>query len=152
MIRAAVIEDIPRLVELGRMMHAESRYARLDYATQKVEALLHRLMADGFLVVAQQGERIVGGFAGMISEHWFSHELVAADLALFIEPDARGGMTAPRLVKAFVGWARGKGAAIIQCGITTGVHVEETERLYQAIGGTECGKLFEFGGGDVHRT
>lgn len=146
MIRQATIEDIPRLIELGRMMHAESRYAALDYAPQKVDALLQRLIADGFMVVAQSGERVVGGFAGMISEHWFSHDLIAADLALFIEPDARGGMTAPRLVRAFRDWARGRGAKLIHAGITTGVHEEETARLYEALGGRKCGELYDFGG------
>lgn len=146
MIRPATEEDIPRLVELGRMMHAESRYAGLDYAATKVDALLRRLMTDGFLIVAQQGERLVGGFAGMISEHWFSHDLVAADLALFIEPDARGGMTAPRLVKAFVTWAKARGASVIDIGVNTGVHTEETGMLLERLGGRLCGHLYSFEG------
>ena len=68
---------------------------------------------------------------------------VASDFGLFIEPASRGGMTAPRLLKAYIEWAKEQGAVMIQAGITTGVHVEQTTRLYEKLGFRNNGQLFE---------
>lgn len=155
MIRPATFEDIPRLVELGEVMHLESRYRVLPYAPNKVFGLLARMIEQdtGLLLVAEKGGQIVGGFAGLIAEHWFSNSRIATDFALFIHPDHRGGMTAARLLKAFVAWARKEGAALITAGITTGVHTDATTRLYQSLGFEPVGIAFNMeGSSNVHRT
>lgn len=154
MIRLANPDDIERLAHLGELMHHESRFARMPYSTAKVRALLAMLIEnpDGCLFVAERDGQVVGGFAGMISEHWFSEDQIASDLALFIAPDHRGGMTAARLLKAFTAWASERGAAMIQAGITTGVHVEASTRLYQTLGFVQVGVVFELEEHHVHRT
>jgi GNAT superfamily N-acetyltransferase len=145
MIRAATHDDIPRLAELGRQMHVESRFARLPLDDGKVRALFVELIesADGLLIVAENGGEVIGGFAGYVCEHYFARTLVAGDYALFIAPEHRGGMAAPRLLKAYVAWAKSRGAVMIQAGITTGVHVEATTQLYQRLGFQPAGALFE---------
>jgi GNAT superfamily N-acetyltransferase len=154
MIRPANYEDIPRLVELGEVMHGESRYRVLPYAPNKVFGLLANMIekADGLLIVSEKNGEIVGGFAGMVVEHWFSNSRIATDFALFIHPEHRGGMTAARLLKAFVTWARERGAVLITAGITTGVTTDSSTRLYQAIGFEPVGIAFNMEGSNVHRT
>lgn len=145
MIRPATHDDIDRLTELGEMMHVESRFARLPLDRAKVRALFAHLIEspDGLLIVSEKDGDIIGGFAGYIVEHYFAHTKVASDFGLFIAPEFRGGMSAPRLLKAYVDWAKEKGAAMIQAGITTGVHVEASTALYQRLGFKPAGALFE---------
>lgn len=148
MIRPANYEDIPALVDLGAVMHQESRYRVLPYAPNKVFGLLANMIEKdtGLLIVAERNGQIVGGFMGLVVEHWFSNSLIATDFALFIHPDHRGGMTAARLLKAFVAWAKEQGAALITAGITTGVHTDATTRLYQSLGFEPAGIAFNMEG------
>lgn len=146
MIRAAAASDLPRLVELGAQMHAESpRYSRLAFDRARTAVTLAQLLEsdDGFLYVAEHDGLVVGGLAGIASAHWCSHEKVATDLALFVEPAHRGGLEALRLVRTFIAWAGTRGARIVQLGVTTGIHVEQTARLYERIGLRQCGLIFE---------
>lgn len=148
MIREATTADIPELLALGEAMHAESRYARMAWCTPKVCGLMDMLLAtdDGLVLVAERDGVTIGGFMGMVQEHFFSRDKVAVDLALFVEPSKRGGVVAARLLRAYVGWARARGAAMVQAGITTGVHVEQSARLYEAVGFVPAGQLFDFKG------
>jgi L-amino acid N-acyltransferase YncA len=154
MIRPANYEDIPALVDLGAVMHQESRYRVLPYAPNKVFGLLANMIEKdtGLLIVAERNGEIIGGFMGLVVEHWFSNSLIATDFALFIHPDHRGGMTAARLLKRFVAWSREKGAELITAGITTGVNADASTRLYQSIGFEPVGIAFNMGECNVHRT
>lgn len=145
MIRPATHDDIERLVELGEQMHAESRFAKLSFDHDKVRNLFAHLIEspDGLLIVADVDGLIIGGFAGYVVEHYFALTKVASDFGLFVAPEHRGGMTAPRLMRAYVEWAKEQGAVMVQAGITTGVHVNETARLYQKLGFKQAGLLFE---------
>lgn len=145
MIRPATHDDIDRLVILGEEMHVESRFARLPLDVDKVRALFAHLIEsqDGLLLVSEKDGEIIGGFAGYVAEHYFSRTKVACDFGLFIAHEHRGGMSAPRLMKAYAAWAKEHGAKMIQAGITTGVHVDESSRLYQALGYRQVGALFE---------
>lgn len=154
MIRPANYEDIPALVDLGAVMHQESRYRVLPYAPNKVFGLLANMIEKdtGLLIVAERNGEIIGGFMGLVVEHWFSNSLIATDFALFIHPDHRGGMTAARLLKRFVAWSRERGAELITAGITTGVNADASTRLYQSIGFEPVGIAFNMGECNVHRT
>ncbi|MFY1029147.1 GNAT family N-acetyltransferase [Pseudomonas asiatica] len=143
MIRAATHDDIPRLVELGQLLHDTSSYAGSGIKPEKIADLLGQLI-DGLGVVfaAEVDGEVVGGFAGAITEQWFSDDLIAFDYSLFIEPSKRQGLTALKLVLAFQNWAKAKGAKEIRMGITTGMNVEGTSRLYRHLGFEYVGPLF----------
>ena len=136
-IRPATHDDLDLLMPIAESMHIESpRYSKLAFSHDKVLQLYITLIdADSCLMlVAEQDGEIIGGVAGMVTPHWFSDELVANEYGVFILPDHRGGMTAVRLVRGYIEWAKSQGAKMIQLGISTGVHVEQTQALYQAIG------------------
>lgn len=148
MIREATHADVDALVELGRLMHAESpRFSRLKFSAQRLAATLDGLMAArplGFLWVSCDDRGIRGGLAAVVARHWCSHDQVASDLALFMRPDARGGLDVPRLVWRYRTWAQEQGAVLVQLGVTTGVHTEATVGLYQRMGMERCGAILEF--------
>lgn len=146
-IRPATIEDLAAMQALGMHMHAESpRFSVMKYDEHKVSLLLRMAINDPayFLMVAEKnGGDIIGGFLGYVAPMWFSQDLAAADLALFIEQDRRGGMAAARLVRDYIAWARERGAKKITAGISTGVSPEETAKLFEAVGMKLYGYLFE---------
>lgn len=148
MIRPAATADIPQLVALGEAMHAESRYARFPWNARKVCGLMDWLIAndDGLLLVAERDGEIVGGFLGMAADHWAVDMRVATDFALYVVPDRRGGMAAVRLLRAYKAWVAERAVDEANLGITTGVKVEATSRLYQAEGFMPAGHLFELQG------
>ena len=146
MIRHATLQDIPALIDLGQVMHAESRYSVMPYLPSRVERTLHMLMnGAGCVLVAEVDGELVGGFMGACNEHYFSDQKVAGDLAIFVAPEFRGGMLGARLIKSFVEWAQEQGAKIIDTGVTTGVTTPQTEALFAKLGGKLIGSVFTWG-------
>lgn len=147
MIRTALVTDIPRLVELGKSMHAESRYKSLRFNEKKVFMMFENLISGGgCLLVAEKNGEIVGGFAGYANAHYFSDDVVASDIALFILPEHRGGLTAFRLIKAFCAWAKFRGAAMTFIGTTTGVNPEKTAKLFELCDFAPAGGVYVYRG------
>jgi hypothetical protein len=137
-VEPATLEDIPSMVELGRLMHAESpRWSRLPYSAERVGATIKALIEspDGLALVARRpGGRIVGGIAAIAVQSWVSDELMAQELALFVRPEFRGSILACRLICGFVEWARIKNARWVEAGVSTGITPERTAALYQRLG------------------
>ena len=147
MIRNATRDDLPALVELGRAMAAESpRYRRLTYSARKVGTLLGNMIdsPDGFVMLAEQGGKIFGVMAAFVSEHWMSEDRMSSDFGLFILPEHRGGTAAMRMARAYIEWARSRGAIDISLGISTNVNSDQTARFYRALGLVPAGFLFLF--------
>ncbi|MBU0537474.1 MAG: GNAT family N-acetyltransferase [Gammaproteobacteria bacterium] len=149
MIREATMNDLEHLVLLMFEMHEESRFASLEFDVEKSVRLLTGciLSDDQMLVVYETKGEIVGGIAAYVVEHLTSLDRIAGDFGLFLAQGSRGGLIAARLVKYFLNWAQLKDAKLTQMGISTGVNVEQTGRLYEALGGKCFGGLYEFKGG-----
>ena len=143
MVRDATLADIPAMVALGQLMHAESRYSFMAYDGEKVAITLKTLIGTGFVRVHERDGEIDGGMVGYMSEAWFSRAKVAAELALFMTPGKRGGMAAWYLLSEFSAGAENQGAQEITLAITTGVKVEETGRMYQRLGFEQVGGVFK---------
>lgn len=144
MIRAATLGDIPAMVALGRAMYAESpRWRRLKYCPEKVALACERLieLEGGFAFVALRDGVIVGAMLGVCEEHWTSEEKVATELALFVEPTARGAMLAASLVSRFVVWAEDEGARLTVAGAGTGIEPERTAQFYERFGFERSGVI-----------
>lgn len=146
MIRDATHDDVSALVRLGAMMAAESpRYSRFTYAPEKLERLFNALIDsdDGFLMLAEVKNQIVGVMAGLIADHWMAVERTASEFGVYVNPKHRGGTSAARMIKQFTEWARDRGAVEICLGISTDVQVEQTARFYHLLGLRQFGLLFE---------
>lgn len=141
-LRMATPDDLPALAVLGREMHETSSYAPMDYDPERLKETISDLMNKSqFVVVAEatNGE-VIGGMLGVVTQSWFGRDMVANDLALFVAGDARGGMAAIKMMKAFVQWAKLAGAKQIRPGVTTG-HVR-AEKLFERLGFARCGASF----------
>lgn len=141
-LRMATPDDLPALAVLGREMHETSSYAPMDYDPERLKETISDLMNKSqFVVVAEatNGE-VIGGMLGVVTQSWFGRDMVANDLALFVAGDARGGMAAIKMMKAFVEWAKLAGAKQIRPGVTTG-HVR-AEKLFERLGFARCGASF----------
>lgn len=142
MIRPAKHSDVPRLIELGTLLHATSSYSTMNFCPDKSAAFLHELInGQGVVFVAEVRGEVVGGMAGAVTEQWFSNDLIAYDYSIFVEPSKRNGVIAVRLIQTFQEWARIKGAKQIYMGIGTGVSVDGTTRLYESQGLRNIGPL-----------
>jgi GNAT superfamily N-acetyltransferase len=142
MIRPAKHSDVPRLIELGTLLHATTSYSTMSFCPDKSAAFLHELInGQGVVFVAEVRGEVAGGMAGGVIDQWFSNDLIAYDYSLFVEPSKRNGVIAVRLIQAFKEWARIKGAKQIYMGIGTGVSVEGTTRLYESQGLRNIGPL-----------
>ena len=109
-IRPATEADIPKVHELSAGIFFESTYASVcEYSVEKVDQVIRTILANPdrwFLHLAESDGTIIGMYAGFLTEYYFSQDLMACDLALFVEPDKRGGRAAIRLIRAFEEWAR----------------------------------------------
>lgn len=146
MIRDAIPDDVPALVELGRHMATESpHYAHLPYSPVKMDRLFRSLIDsdDGFLMLAEVDGAVVGVMAAMISEHWMSEARIATDFGVYVNAEHRGGGSAAQMIKWFRAWAAGRGSVQTTLGISTEVCVEQTARFYTLLGLRQFGLLFE---------
>jgi len=147
MIRPAVHADVPIINELGEQMFNESAYAQVcKYDPEKVAHLLS-LMVDTsdeyFLYVAEKDGTIIGMYLGLLTEYYFSKDLMAVDLALYVDSTKRGGLAAIKLVQAFEDWAFERGAKEIVPATSTQVAPERTAQLYHLLGYEVVGNLFK---------
>lgn len=147
MVRAATFDDIPAIVGLLRVMHAESRFRSIEFVDSKAAATVAALLTERMCVlVAERDGAAIGFFLGAVSEYFFSLERYAADLALFVDPGHRGGMTGASLLRAFKAWAQDQGIRHVEIGVTTGVTVEKTAALFERLGFRRQGILFTMAG------
>lgn len=146
-VRRATEADLPQLVALGRLMHSEAPRMRLHaFDEAKVGRVLSFALGSGVVFVYEGADGVIeGGFAGVLTERWYSPEREFRDLAMFVRPDRRGGLAAWRLLREVINWCRAQGLAPadVQLGISTGVHPEQTGRLYEALGFRRAGTIYE---------
>ena len=136
------MDDVPTLIELGRVMHQESpRFRGLDYDEEKLMQLGANLVNQGGIFLAEKDGKPLGMILGMVTEHFFGHDLMACDLAVYVHPDHRGGTLAVRLIKKYEAWAFSMGAKVITMGVSTEVEADRTGQLYKRLGYRMTGVL-----------
>lgn len=140
MIRPMTAQDIPALLVLGAAMHGESRYAKLDFDSEKLRLLGETMLGnpDSWLaLVAERDGDIIGFCCGYVAPHFFGNDLTSGDLAIYVSPDHRGGMIGARLVKAYDAWCSKKGVKQPLLGVSAGITPDRTGQLYERLGYTE---------------
>lgn len=143
-LRTATIADIPRLVELGRMMHFESRYAVFDFDPATVAVTLREAIAQGLTFLVEQDGDLVGGFVGVITTHFFGRDRIAYDVATYVAPAHRGRLGV-RMIREYVRRAKAAGVVDIHLGTSSGIQPERMERLCARLGFTRIGGLYAIG-------
>ena len=85
--------------------------------------------------VEQPGDRVVGMLAIVLIPHPLSGQIIAEEIAWWVEPEARGWMIGPHMLRAAEVWATRKGANMVKmvapAGSTIGTFYERDG--YRAI-------------------
>lgn len=133
-IRFATPSDVPALVQLGKHMHAITRFRTLDYDETRVAQGLTAALTQGsaryvgFVSEDSQGQ-VVGGLLAVLEKHIFSQQLTASIMHYDVLPEKRMGGYGVRLLKAFEQWCKNRRVAEINFGINSIEELQEMERL-----------------------
>jgi GNAT superfamily N-acetyltransferase len=95
------------------------------------------------LLVAVDGDGIVGVHAGGCYADWFTDDLRADSFLIYVAKRARGGLTAKRMVKRYEDWAFGLGAKKVTVGFASGGDIDRMGGLLQRLGYDPVGGVFE---------
>lgn len=138
--------DLGVVLGMGFDMARESPvYARHPFDLKTVEKLAERVLAepDMCCFVADTGTEIAGFIVGFIAPAWFSRDRLACDLALYVAPEYRGTSAGLRLMRTFIEWAKVGQATAVRVGISTGISTDRTRRMYERLGLTPIGLVFD---------
>lgn len=131
--RVIAPSDTFAIVEMLRLLRQESpAYNYVDDDPAWVYDNLYPLIENEHMLGLIEPER--GFMIGSISNTWYSKRREAVEQLLYVEPDARGGMLAVRLIKAFETLVRERGAVILHAGASTRMMEDRTAALYMRLG------------------
>jgi hypothetical protein len=133
------------MIAMSRVLHAASSLHDISICEPKLRALFRHAMTarDHTCLVYQRADGTLSGMlVGFVTQHFFSLELMASDLFVFVRPELRGGVAAARLWSAFRDWALANGAVTLCFGTIGGEAPERTRRFYTGLGMNEVGSLY----------
>jgi GNAT superfamily N-acetyltransferase len=132
-IRAAKVEDLPRLVRLAEQFYASSRFLQ-GFKLERFCATWSQLIESGVggICLAEDGGDLVGALGGVAYPDPNSGDLVATEFFWFVDPHRRGcGL---RLYREFEAWARRLGCSQIRMVHLVDSMPDQLERLYTRLG------------------
>jgi len=138
-VRFAERADAPALIALALENRQEIAHAPVEVSQARVEQTLHGLFelnqgSHVVLLVQTDAGEPVGLLIGCVERYFYSDALQAQLIQWYVKKAYRGTSAAPRLVKAFVAWARSRGAHDVFMGISSGLNVHLTHRLMRRLG------------------
>ena len=134
-----------QIVELGRRMFAESRFARLGFDADLAEAYAQRMVLDPLSIAfgAYKDDAMVGMVVGMCGASLpFTRSPIANQHLLYIAPEYRRGTVATKLIRAFIAEAKSRGARDITFSNGTGYESYRVGKLFQACGLSQVGGIY----------
>lgn len=145
-IRMATLDDIATVLELGEAMLAESRFSRYDLDRSKtakaIESLIRQPDQAVILLAQRNDSRIVGMLAGHVADYFFCNALVAQDKVFFVEPAARGGPAAIKLLLGFRSWAERRHVHELNINMSVAVNMDRFNHMMTKLGFQCCGSNF----------
>ncbi len=115
MIRPATHEDIPRLVEMGAQFIDDVYPAAIAFEAGTLASLAARLIDGlGIVFVFESAGEVSGMMALIVVAHPMSGERIATEMAWWVDPAARGGSAALRMLAEAERWSRAQGAQRLQ--------------------------------------
>lgn len=136
-LRAGVEADLPAVYELVKLAHAEApRYQQHPLSMERIEHLgwLTQNAADFFLRVVEHNGRLVGYIVGALTPAHFADITQACSISLFVLPEYRGTRAGYLLLSELAEVGRQRGAAEAALSVSSGICVEQTVRLAEALG------------------
>lgn len=131
------MQDVDRMIALGREMHAESIFASMPYNDDKLRAFGNYYINEpeaGVGVVAEDDDGIGAMMVMSVVNRYFNDEKYASDMLLYVRKDKRGGLAAARVLKEVEKWAKERSIKEIMVGIFAGISNDKAQRFYTALG------------------
>jgi len=133
-VRPVTVDDIPEILDMLRYFREESpEYNYTEDDASFVGPNLEKLITSGIMFGVIDNDN-KGVMLGALSQTWYSRQIDASEQVLFVYPPYRGGFTAIRLVHKFEERATALGATVLGVGVSSGVHEEQTARMYEKLG------------------
>lgn len=140
--RPARSADLPELVRMGQRFHEASGLGQW-YGFEPAlfcEVLAELIDRDDVVILIEPGQGMAGAFCYPV---WFCPSIMTAqELFWWVEPEARGGDLATRLLDGLERWALEKGAVAFEMGAMEGLRPEALTRLYRRKGYEPKERLF----------
>ncbi len=142
-IRQASLNDIDDLMVQAELFHAESSYKNIAINKDKLRGFYKAqiILETSLILVAYQGEQLVGHFVAHIYDFYFSDERSAADLIFYVTPEKRGSRTAVCFVQRYLEWCTTNDVFDASLSISTDINPEKTSRFYSKLGFPLAGHL-----------
>jgi len=116
-IRRATSADVDVIVAMALRFQQTTTYAQYLRTTEPtLRALAAAIVAnaEAVILVAERLGVVVGMIAAVLVVQPMSGECVGTEICWWMEPEARGGRSALRLLRAAEQWARDRGAVVFQ--------------------------------------
>lgn len=128
--REATLEDRPEIIRMLRDAHAAAGPdAPFEFSMyHAVSVASNHIVGDDCLALISDGGMLLAN----AQPHPFADTWFATETVWWIDPDARGGSGAARMLRYFEDWARGKGCSItVMAALAIAPHVG---KLYERLG------------------
>lgn len=139
-IRAALMDDIESVVELGKRGHALSRNAKYAFDEPGAKLLMAQCICNKRMCafVAVDGDKIVGVLLGLDDTLPYLKLRIASDIVTYAESPGAGR----QLLKRFTTWAFDERRVDqMLLGVTSG-NVTSTTAIYKRLGFEPVGAMF----------
>ncbi|WP_273430479.1 GNAT family N-acetyltransferase [Chitinibacter tainanensis] len=141
MIDQATQSDLTEICTLLLGMQGETSFAQLSVDLDRlVESVNYWLNSQQHCVfVDRRDGKIIGIFAGCVSDNWFSKDLTGYDIIFYIQPAHRGGIGAYKLAYHWKDWCISKGVKALRPATSTGA---DCGQFYERLGFKPQGKTY----------
>ena len=132
-IRQATADDVDAMVRMGLHFQATTAYAvHLRATAATLRTLADELVASDHTALwfAERDGAALGMIAAALYRHPMSGETIGTEICWWMDPAARGGRAALRLLKTAEAWAKAAGATVFQMMAPT----DDVGRLYERLG------------------
>lgn len=120
--------DLPDLISFAKNFHQASPYRTMKFSLEKTREGYRNIIRTGGLnsviLVAHRDDKPIGMIVAMCASPVWSNDLMAMEVAWWIEPKHRGTRHSLLLLEAYEAWAKRVG-----CQITQLAYLEEDMKL-----------------------
>ena len=102
MIRRANVLDISALIFMLNEMHKQTEVEVPKINTHKLIERVNELLHQGVVLVALEGNKIVGSIGGKVTTDWWADEKYLSDLWFYVYPEHRKSTYAKNLCIDFI--------------------------------------------------
>lgn len=135
--RAETEADFEKIIDLGHVMHKEGYFRDLPIERARLKQMADYAIGNPETVaafIAEDKGEIIGMISGFLCYYFFNSQKYAADYAVYIAPNKRGGLAAKRLLKLFEDWAAAQGALEVVIGLRANIDNARALKFFEGMG------------------